>query len=592
MTRRSSGEEGSILILTAILVVAMLLMVAIVVDLGSTRAVRGKARAAADSAATAGALDLGNGTNAATACAKAFGYAFSNLGGNQPTAAQITQACTSATNGGMGACTTTTVAARVATLSNGNRTLQVTNPVPDDNPLMLKATTVGGGVSQANNVAADGSVTCGRIGVEITEPQSSFFGGVASSKAGSFSIHSVARYRPVNRGSLVPPALVVLNQRACKAINTGNGNIWVDSTLLGPGLAYSDSDGTNPPCGGSEGILHTGASGSLRAAGASSMPGELAWYLPCSPPAACPTPAPGFTPGRTATETGPVNPSTFSYVGKLYGRPERTTRGPADAKYHCTKTPVTAETPLCTNADPAADPVKDADALAQATTAPSGFSSSTQCGTTGGPVTLSGKVFLDCPEFLVKANPLIIAGGATIIFKGRLTIDAGGTLAVNVSNPSNPVVDAGGLPVPAAPEGQSRLIVGSTAANAVDISTNSASVYLAQTSLYSRGGFKMQSLNKLLWSPPSSGPTKGLMYWSDAAQPFAIQGGPAIKAAGVLFHGNGTLASGGNGIVDLRDVQVWVDKIDISGGATVRLKPDPANSITVTATGAGSSLIR
>jgi hypothetical protein len=114
---------------------------------------------------------------------------------------------------------------------------------------------------------------------------------------------------------------------------------------------------------------------------------------------------------------------------------------------------------------------------------------------------------------------------------------------------------------------------------------------MAQTFVYNRGGFDVQSINNLRWSPPSSGPTKSLLYWSESSSPLAIQGSPVLIASGVMFLGNGSLSSGGSGVVDLTNVQAWVDKVVISGSATVKLRPDPANSIKVGGR-AGSALIR
>lgn len=581
------------MILSAIAMVAVVLTAAIVVDLASTRAVRGNARAAADAAVTAGALDLA--ADSKMACRTAFAYAFANLGGAQPTADDtntIQQKCDDAATGmGWSACP---AQARVVAHSVRKRIVTVTSPVLDTDPL-LRAKAVGTEVDQPAAAAADGTA-CARMGVEITQPQSRFFSGVASSASGDFSIRSVARHQPPVSVTEIPPALIVLNRNTCKAINTGSGKILVEATSAGPGTVFADSDGTNPLCTGGDGILHVSGAGAVRAAASASSPGLLAWY-------SAPT-SRGYvnslTPAPLQDATGTTS-SNYPYVGKLYSRSTRTTRAPADKKYHCTTIPVTAQAPLCTIADPLADPVKDADALAQGTTAPYGYTTWTppagpgpaMCGTAAGPLTFTGKVYVDCSPFTVKDNPLIVTGGATIVFKGRLHVESNGVLAVNVTSPTAPSVDGAGLPVAATPTAQTQLIVRSTESNAIDISSNSAAVYMAQTFVYSRGGFDQQALDKLRWSPPSTGSMKGLLYWSEAAQPLAIQGGPVLKAAGVMFQGNGTLKGGGGGTIDLTNVQMWVDKVELGGSTTVKLRPDPANSIKVPGeTRPGSSLIR
>lgn len=567
MHRRPRDEGGAVMVLMAIGMVVLVLMVAIVVDLSATRSLRSQARSTADAAATAGVLDL-TAASSLEACKTALAYAFANLGGVQPSTDDIGEQCSSA---GMGA-TCTSGAARTASESIGSTQVRVTNPVPNGHPL-LRATVVGGGSSQSADsspAAVDGS-DCQRVGVEITRPQSVFFGGVATSRSGDFSVHSVARLQPGLRRSNILPAMVVLEKTACKAVDAGsNGEILIKSTSTGPGVIYSDSNGSAPACSGGEGIFHAGNSAGIRAEKLSaSVPGELGWFEATTG---------GYVSGRTTDEYGTTTPPAH-YVGKLYAREARMSRKPADDAYHCnlTGTPVTP----CP-----ADPVADADLLGRRTTAPSGWQAPATCSTTGGTVTITVDTFLDCDTFVVKDNPLVVTGGATVLFRGKLKV-AGGTVAVNVPSPTPPA-GAAALPVRVT-DTQSRLIVGSTAADAVDM--NGGLLNMAQTFLYNRGGFGLQSTSsKVLWSPPSAGPTKSLLYWSESAEDFTFQGGPTFKAAGVVFHGAGSLKLSGNAEIDLTDVQMWVRKVILSGGPKVKLKPDPNNSIKVGQ--AGSSLIR
>lgn len=66
------------MILWVLLIVALLIIVAIVIDLGNARQEKRQLQNAADAAALAGASDLGTPT-AADACPTAYGYAFNNL---------------------------------------------------------------------------------------------------------------------------------------------------------------------------------------------------------------------------------------------------------------------------------------------------------------------------------------------------------------------------------------------------------------------------------------------------------------------------------------------------------------------------------
>jgi hypothetical protein len=551
--------------------IALLTVVALVIDLGATRSLRRDARTAADAGSTAGALAVQDPTGTTTACVDAFAYTFKNLGGTQPSSSTISSACS-----GMSAvCSGTTP--RVATMTSDDRTVTVTNPVPDDSPLM-SGTSLGNGVSQSVNTTKDGD-PCDRVGVEITRPQVSFFRGIVSSSSGNFTVHSVARYSPTARPGTIPPALVALNQTACGAIDSGtNGSIILVANANGPGIAYSDSNG--PACSGSNPILASRSSARLVAESSGSIIGELAWYSASS--------SVGY---NSSSSTYQVAPASFSsttqnYVGRLYARDARVTRVPVDSVYHCKNVPVTATTPLCTTTDP----VQSYQALitAGATSAPAGFTTySGPCDSTGATVTFpTGNLWVNCPTFTVKGNPLVIPGGSTVLFNGALAVQASGTLLVNTSG----ALDSSGYPVATDSSKQTSLIVASTSASAVSIQSNSAALYLAQTSMYNGGGFSLSSAHNLDWSPPTTGTIKGLLYWSESTQPFSIQGGPQITAKGVVFHGNGKLTGGGGGTIDLTKVQMWVDTTTLGGSTTLKLAADPDNSISTSSS--GSSLIR
>jgi hypothetical protein len=569
---QSDRDHGSILLIVAISMAALLTFVAIVIDLGATRSTRRDTRSAADASASAGAVSLKDPAGAGTACADALAYAFRGVGGSQPSASAITTACSSMT----GVCAGITP--RVATLTVGSITISVTNPVPDNSSLM-QATSLGSDVPQAVDAIKDG-VPCERIGVFITRPQSNFFRGIAQTGARTFSVHSVARYSPSQHRGPIAPALASLNQTACNAIDAGtNGNIVFVANSAGPGVGFSDSNG--PGCSGTSAIFSSRSSSRLVAESSGSAAGQLAWFAAAN--------TNGYNNGASTYQLTPATfaSTTQNYVGRLFARATRVTRVPVDQVYHCQNVPVSLQT-LCTTADPIA--AYQALASTSTTSAPLGFTTySGACDSTSA-VTMSGKVWVNCPTFTVKTNVLNISGGSTIIFNGALSVEAGGTLLVNTVGTTDAVT---GLPVPFVPSGasgQTSLIVNSSSATAVSISSNSSTVSMAQTTLYSGGGFALSSSQSVRWTPPSEGASKGLLYWSESTQPFSLQGGPFIKAKGVVVHGNGQMTGGGGGTVDLTNVQVWVDTASLSGSTTIRLSADPENSISTST--AESRLIR
>jgi hypothetical protein len=566
---RDQRDAGSVLPLVAFCMVGLLAVVAIVVDLGATRSLRRDTRAAADAGAAAGAMAIG-APAVGTMCLDAMSYAFQGVGGTQPSGTTISAAC-----GGMTAvCSGTT--ARVATLTVGGVTVRVVNPVPDSSALM-NGTSLGSGVTQAVNTVSDGA-PCDRVAVEITRPQPTIFRGVITGGSSSFTVHSVARYAPQLRGVFIPPALVALNQSTCGAIDAGsNGNIILVGNSIGPGIAISDSDG--PSCSSSNPILASKSSARLVAESAGSVVGQLAWFSAPS--------TRGYNGSSTVYQLAPASfaSTTQNYVGQLYAKAERTTRVPVDKAFHCTNVPTSVQ-PLCTTTDPVAD--LQTLAAASTSSAPSGYAVySGPCDTTAAAVTLpSGNVWVNCPTFTVKGNQLRIPGGGTVIFNGSLSVEANGTLLANTSG----TTDASGYPVPTDGTKQTTLLLNATGASAFNISSNSSSLYMAQTAVFNRGGFTLSSSQAIHWTPPTGGVLKSLLYWSESTQPFSIQGGPVIKAKGIMFHGNGLLTGGGGGTIDLTKVQMWVDRMNTGGSTTVKLGADPDNSIKIF--GPGSALIR
>src|SRR5205085_4328424 len=109
---------------------ALLVVVALVIDMGATRSLRRDARSAADAGATAGAVVLRDTSGTGVPCIAAMAYAFRDIGGTQPSSTSISSAC----NGMLATCCGTT--ARTATLTVDSNTVTITNPVPDSSALM------------------------------------------------------------------------------------------------------------------------------------------------------------------------------------------------------------------------------------------------------------------------------------------------------------------------------------------------------------------------------------------------------------------------------------------------------------------------
>jgi hypothetical protein len=207
-------------------------------------------------------------------------------------------------------------------------------------------------------------------------------------------------------------------------------------------------------------------------------------------------------------------------------------------------------------------------------------------------VTLSANTnwYIPCPTFTVKTNPLVIGGGATVVFNGAVSVEAGGTLATNVADVAAPAVDSSGYLVPESSARQTTIVLRSTGGASMAMQSTSSKMFLAQTAIYSKGGFSLQGSPQLKWTPPTTGAATGLIWWSESSQPVSLSGSPGIAAKGVFFHGNGAATISGGGSIDLTKVQMWMDSVSISGGGLLRLSADPENSIPTD--GAGSFLVR
>ena len=251
------------------------------------------------------------------------------------------------------------------------------------------------------------------------------FGPAITGQTRNYTVHSVARFTMTLRPGGVKPALIALNATTCRAIDAGNnGTIVLLANSLGPGIAYSDSDGSGGSCTGTNAILASGSSGRMVAESSGATTGQLGWFSASS--------VNGYNGSASVNAAVPASYPTAigNYVGLLVSRSRRTTRVPADLAYHCTNVSTTLQPMSAASTDP----VKAADDLA-GSSAPAGFTTYTgPCDTTAGSISISGNVRItNCPTFTVKGGTLTIAAGSTVIFNGSVSVEAGGNLFANTT---------------------------------------------------------------------------------------------------------------------------------------------------------------
>ena len=269
--RVTRGDDGVYAILYAILIVVMVVVVGLVVDIGNARSDRALNRSASDSAAIAGAAKLGlGGSQPLPGCQTALDYAMQTLGGATVISGDpVNVSCDTAFGPGAGTVTAlctagvTRTAVQAVSIDGQRKIIQVSWPVPDSSPLLTqpdmerRASNAAEQTQQA--VASDGT-PCLRFAVQILQPRQFVFGrGKTTTESKSVAL-AVPRPGP---GEIAAP-LVILDQRACQALNaTGGGGgpglsggvevtataPFVDAngvTQQNPGVIAVDSDGTQP----------------------------------------------------------------------------------------------------------------------------------------------------------------------------------------------------------------------------------------------------------------------------------------------------------------------------------------------------------
>lgn len=198
--------------------------------------------------------------------------------------------------------------------------------------------------------ADNGDDDCEHLAVIIEENEDAKFGGIAGSDGYDTKIRSVARVN-VGDGGLSTAALVLLEQTGCKAIEIeggSNASITVDGYLSSPGIIHSDSDGST--CSGdyifSVGVnsvtsprIIAGAATAVNAAGVYE-PGVLTSYSLAGGEAAQPSATydPATTPRKVCAERDPVaHPTDCTETDPVTGAVpianDLVTRAPADERY-------------------------------------------------------------------------------------------------------------------------------------------------------------------------------------------------------------------------------------------------------------------
>jgi hypothetical protein len=472
---RIREDRGAYAILFVILTLAMLIMIAIVVDLSAQKAYARDNRTVADFAALAAGEKLPG--DPAAACNLAWLYLKANL---PSLPAGATSPCTSGVPALFSSnlpCTPSTPATIYQATGTGSYQISFTYPVPLGDP------TLG---SQATNATFDGTDAdrCGRLAVTVRSNFPSLFGGIIGARTLSAPATAVVRGAATQKNE-APVALLLLDTNGCSSsgqgplLVSGQGGVSVYSPGVDtPGYISVDSDGTksgNPSkcqggnytlevSGNTQGFVQTCGNSFDSSNPTKCDPGGVinlfamgAGQSDCTSNTACdPTDRTTFQSSSSGVSPG---------LPRLYPAPQqevsRATRGVVDRHFNCNQNypnyPIPALTSQgyesigitgCTFAtsSPSLPPYIDQLRSFAKTNGSSnlpGFSDYNAAGGSCSPGNGSwpvGNWVIHCSGangFLVNGSTFEFKGG-NLVFDGDINIRSSGTLKINTSNTTNP----------------------------------------------------------------------------------------------------------------------------------------------------------
>lgn len=572
------SDRGASMLLLAMSLMMLMGAAAIAVDLAAMRVDRSADQKVTDSAASAGALEVLEGSGQ-DACETALAYVAIN---SEEIGSIDSSGCSTSFPG---ACS----AGDSHTVTSGRFTITVTHPVADSDPLMTSGAL--GAVAQTT-VPEDGD-PCDRVAVQMSAVHDGLFARLLGFDQGTTTVHSVARaFLPPPDGP--PLNLVVLDRFECQGIRVeGNGGVIVNS-VIDPatgneyaGLAAADSDATSGiDCadgGDNAGVLHIKGSGPLlRADG----PPGCSYDDPATPAVGegCgsiqvyeKTAPPGCNFPRCTPGAGGANPP----VPPPEVLEERLTRAQIDHTYNCwgdytwtSSTPggVSWATNPLNSVNQQAIPGCTAGTSAHiydllAAVGPSGAAGHQSW--TGPPtrpcnVTASqsfnvvGDTWVDCNDFIVEGNVTI---SGNVIFQGNVHVKSDGRL--EILNSDGWVVFRGNSPTGTGrfkKDGQADLIIEQTA------------VYLSKTSWVEIAG---GDLGVLRWNAPSSNTSdfKDLALWSDSPSTHFWSGQGQLQMSGAFFTPLAKADYAGTSGQNQTEAQWIADKLVARGQGKLVIQP-------------------
>ncbi|MEO6989840.1 MAG: hypothetical protein ABI239_14480 [Aquihabitans sp.] len=557
-----TNERGVVLVMTSLAMVALLVIVALVIDLGYTRGGAGFRQSNADLAALAGGNNLVKG-NYRKACEDVVSYV--NINADiQPAINPVTFCQTIPAS-----CINSSTPQTVRSTTSGRYDLTVKFPVPD---AQIADPTFGAG-------KVDGT-PCERMQVSLTSREPSFFGGIVGRSG--YSVTRTATVRGGPSQAKVVPALWLLDPFGCPAMVIGGGakvTAGSESPPI-PGVVAVDSKGTASECSSSKTTIATNGSDSwlraVPATGPISQQGRVSLFALPAGDSGC---------SGTACRLGD------NILPLPTGTPDRATRAPVDWKWNCKPSYPAYMTipipgcPLTGDRDPYIDNLKAKVNAGLSTDFikfkcdPGDYPAGTVPGYPADTVP-PGNYHVDCgSNWIVKGNYKFLGGN--VVIDGNVKVNSGNSLHFNWDNS----IALGCLPATAIAELCSSKKASFVYQRTGNLNLGGGEFTADKTFVYlgNNSNLDIGAGTKPRWTAPTEGPFAGLALWAEkSATTFVVNGGAGVDLQGTFFTPNATFKLNGNGDwAQAQNAQFISYRLEISGGGELTLAPDQVNSVSL-----------
>lgn len=566
---RPDEERGAVLVLVALTMVVLLIVTAIVIDLGYARGGAGFDQSSVDLAALAGGDALVE-QEYVQACQDIVSYINSNTRAAFDSAGLCAGFAGTVCSGGSAAQVTPAA-------TSGRYDVSIRFPVPDAE---IADATFGAG-------RVDG-LPCERMRVVITSRQPSFFGGIAGRS--SYSVTRTATIRGGESQTRLVPSLWLLDPVGCTVLSVQGGSKVTAGDVSNPadpnpGVITIDSDGS-AGCSATKPTLDAGGSGTeIRAVpltGAQNQRGEISLRALPFNARSCE--------GSVACKQSQVGIQVFP---QPIPAEERATRAPVDWLWNCRETyPAYLSVPIegCPDTDEREPYIDQLIAGVGASGRPDAsyqrwtdFHSCTASGT----IVVTGNWWVNCPTpggLSISTGNSVTFQSGNVVFDGGVKLNGSGVLNVNTNNPTT------NLPVACVPPGTSAPCITSASARAAFIYVRAGEWTLGGGVFTARNTVMYLSPNSQIkgtggsppvWTAPTEGPFAGLALWAESPGAFNVAGGAGVRLQGTFFTPYAELSLSGGGNWGQQNAQFISYRLVVSGGSVLTMAPDPTTAASL-----------